>query len=241
MERPLTLLDRLHVAEPCTVPWDGMAGSDKARFCNQCNKHVHDLSAMVRAEAESFCRQNPTACIRFTRNELGKTLTRDSARPGWLRRLAFVVPAWLGLSAGVGCGTRDTCTMGKPPTPLPIVVSENEDDIRSAKDAAKDPSTLIGKPLDEVLRRLGVQITQDTLWSLGGATFEDVSGKTRGFRIRSSAGDLVWVYVPAPDNQYISMDWDKGKKELVTGIAIQRQLFPGWIITGKVDPDLHRT
>lgn len=55
-KRPLSLLDSIHVAEPCPVPWAGMAGDDTSRFCTQCNKHVHDLSAMVRDEAEVFCR-----------------------------------------------------------------------------------------------------------------------------------------------------------------------------------------
>jgi hypothetical protein len=42
------------IKQRCSADWDTMRGDDKRRFCEHCQKHVHNVSAMTRAEREKF-------------------------------------------------------------------------------------------------------------------------------------------------------------------------------------------
>jgi hypothetical protein len=73
-------LDGLTIAVPCTVPWDSMSGDARRRFCSKCRLHVHDVSAMPRADAIAFLASKaPGArtCVRFFRRPDGRVLTDD--------------------------------------------------------------------------------------------------------------------------------------------------------------------
>ena len=48
---PLTVLNAVEISEPCRADWDAMPGNDRKRFCNVCQKHVHNLSALSAPEA----------------------------------------------------------------------------------------------------------------------------------------------------------------------------------------------
>ncbi|KYF84670.1 hypothetical protein BE17_32220 [Sorangium cellulosum] len=54
--RGLPLLDSLRVASPCNASWDEMAGDDRVRFCQRCEKNVYNLSEMPRDQAERLVR-----------------------------------------------------------------------------------------------------------------------------------------------------------------------------------------
>src|SRR4051812_1226688 len=34
------------ISRPCSQDWNAMSGDDQRRFCDQCQLHVHNLSAM---------------------------------------------------------------------------------------------------------------------------------------------------------------------------------------------------
>ena len=93
-KRALPLLEELRVASPCPEKWDDMIGDDRARFCGRCAKDVYDLSAMSRAEAESFLkdREGPV-CITFRRRRDGKIMTRDCPVGARRRRFGIGVVA----------------------------------------------------------------------------------------------------------------------------------------------------
>ena len=107
----LNILDQVQIAEPCPMPWDSMHGDDRRRFCDACGKHVHHLSAMSHADAESLVSGAiDRMCIRVTRNAEGGVRTRDEApRRRWLARIAAAVAASLGLSLA-GCDDGGACT-----------------------------------------------------------------------------------------------------------------------------------
>jgi hypothetical protein len=72
------ILDRVRVASPCTARWEDMTGNDRARFCQHCQKHVFNLSAMTRAEAETLVREKEGKfCGRLHRRRDGRLLTAD--------------------------------------------------------------------------------------------------------------------------------------------------------------------
>lgn len=71
-------LDVITVANPCTVPWDSMAGNQEVRFCKHCRQHVFNLSEMNRADAEALVRRSEGhLCVRFYRRADGTVVTRN--------------------------------------------------------------------------------------------------------------------------------------------------------------------
>src|SRR3954471_22463603 len=116
MERNISLLQRISIPEACPISWDSMRGDRSMRFCDQCGKHVYNLSAMTTIAAEkvvlehgqSFCAQ-----IRRTRN--GRILTRWEPRnrghwPRWACRVAAMFMGALSLLI-VGCHSNGGLVM----------------------------------------------------------------------------------------------------------------------------------
>lgn len=89
------LLERVRIASPCGVSWEGMTGDDRARHCDRCGSTVYDLSALTAPEAEELIGgQDGRLCARLYRRPDGRVLTADcpvgarSARRRRGRRLA---------------------------------------------------------------------------------------------------------------------------------------------------------
>jgi hypothetical protein len=54
------------ITRPCTADWEQMVGDDRKRFCEQCGKHVHNVSAMTRAERAEFAKPvNHHKCVTY--------------------------------------------------------------------------------------------------------------------------------------------------------------------------------
>jgi hypothetical protein len=134
IRRPLDLVE---VQSPCPRDWNQMSGSAQSRFCEHCQKHVHDLSAMTLSEAEALiCREAGELCVRFTRLPNGKVKTLDYCAPsgrkgfGWrfwtavVAIAAAIAACVLGhTSARVGAGTTVVGTM--PLTTPPAATTSN--------------------------------------------------------------------------------------------------------------------
>jgi hypothetical protein len=235
MKRKLSVLDSIEVTNPCPVPWDGMVGSETARFCTQCNRHVHDLSAMIRAEAEAFCRLNPTACVRLFRNEWSEVITTDSPKPGWVRKLAWVVPAWLGLTANVGC-MQVTQGAYCPPK---LTARDSSDAVRLALQTATDFEGQLSQPVEDVLERFGIDC-RESPEGIYHFIFRDSADTIRGLHFKTSARDTVFLYFPAEDEHHSSKEWNQLRKEKVLGIAIRSDSGKTWKIAGLVDQAIHQ-
>lgn len=83
-------LDAVRLAFECPMRWEKLARvasgqhpngrDDERRFCHACNKHVHNLSAMTRAEAEALVRDDATPiCVRVEVDAAGRSIHRPSA------------------------------------------------------------------------------------------------------------------------------------------------------------------
>src|SRR5687767_6584337 len=69
-------LDHVRIAAPCNADWEQMVGTDRVRYCGQCNLNVYNLSSMTERDAESFIVRNEgRLCIRFYRRADGSILT----------------------------------------------------------------------------------------------------------------------------------------------------------------------
>jgi hypothetical protein len=89
-------LDVIQVNNPCPADWNQMAGDNAGRFCEHCQKFVHNLSEMPADEAQRLvCDNAGNLCVRFAREMAsGKVLTLDYApAPRTSRRRAFMVVA----------------------------------------------------------------------------------------------------------------------------------------------------
>ncbi len=78
MTRQNDPLGKLRVATPCHVGWERMAGDERVRFCDQCNLHVYNLSAMTKEQVASLIASTEgRICARLYRRADGTVLTRD--------------------------------------------------------------------------------------------------------------------------------------------------------------------
>ncbi len=78
MRRYTPPLGLIKVAAPCSANWDDMIGTERARFCGQCQLNVYNLSDMTRREAEDLIsRSEGHLCVRFYRRADGTILTNN--------------------------------------------------------------------------------------------------------------------------------------------------------------------
>lgn len=62
----------LTIGKACPMRWQDLHGSSKRRFCEQCQLHVHNLSAMSARERDRFVRESGgRACIAYRLNADG--------------------------------------------------------------------------------------------------------------------------------------------------------------------------
>src|SRR5436309_571232 len=75
----------LRIKTPCPKRWDDMRGDGKRRFCEHCQLHVHNLSAMSAHEREQFeASSGGLLCIAYELRNDGSMVT--PARWPWMRR-----------------------------------------------------------------------------------------------------------------------------------------------------------
>jgi hypothetical protein len=110
-------LEVLRIEQPCPADWSAMAGDDRRRFCRGCEKHVHNLSALSRDEADRLiCESAGSLCLRMERAPDGTVATIDyqgSTRTRPRRGWRF----WtgVGMVGGLVAGLVQACT-GRSPT-----------------------------------------------------------------------------------------------------------------------------
>jgi hypothetical protein len=131
-------VDRIEISSPCSVPWEGMPGDERVRFCGQCRQNVFNIDALSRDEARSLIsRQEGRVCVRMLRRPDGTVVTADcwarlraARRRGivpWMAALILVFFAELvaigsglsGLRRLMGSPVRTACpTLPSVPGPM---------------------------------------------------------------------------------------------------------------------------
>ena len=148
-------LDNLHIAAPCHANWDEMSGDDRARFCKLCTKHVYNLSAMSRAEAEALIvEKEGKLCVRFAKRADG-TIISDNCPVGlrsardrlrWIGAGVAAVFAFAGscAAAALGHGTQASFKawfVEQPAPAQPVVMGEYKMPRPSPATTPKAPTT----------------------------------------------------------------------------------------------------
>jgi hypothetical protein len=120
-----TSLDVIQVARPCPANWDAMQGNASRRFCQHCNKHVHNLSAMTRDEAQDLiCSSVGELCARYARDEAGAVVTLDYRRVP--RHKGWKFWTGVGLLIALAGGITEAVFLKNPfaPPPPPMVMGD---------------------------------------------------------------------------------------------------------------------
>lgn len=122
------VLEHVRIASPCPADWDKMPGTDRARFCTLCSKHVYNLSGMTRTEATRLIRTHEgQICVRLARRPDGTVIT-DDCPVGWaavqrrISRMRRMLAAGLTLAIGIVTG----CSKSAPPTATPEPIPQNQ-------------------------------------------------------------------------------------------------------------------
>jgi hypothetical protein len=82
-------LEQISIPNPCPKRWDAMTGNDAVRFCDHCQKHVHNLSALTADEAQRLiCQSAGALCVGYVPTAAGGVRTLDyratpAPRFGW--------------------------------------------------------------------------------------------------------------------------------------------------------------
>ena len=111
----------IRVAAPCEKAWEQMAGDDKIRFCDHCQKHVHNLSAMNLNEAHRLtCQAAGSVCVLFEKSPDGRVLTLDY-KPAVPRKRWFW-PSTIAASIGAIAAAAGIWIHGQKPAPPPSTI-----------------------------------------------------------------------------------------------------------------------
>lgn len=99
----MSLLDLIRIAEPCSESWAGMTGErdgldDRRRTCAKCDKTVHDLSQLTRAEVEVLVATGRNLCGRYFQRHDGAVVLADCL----VRRKRIATAGALAAAALVG-------------------------------------------------------------------------------------------------------------------------------------------
>jgi len=79
-------LPPLKIATPCPKNWADLRGDSKRRFCDHCQLHVHNLSAMSEGERDAFVSSSGgRCCVAYVQRPDGSMVT--PSRWDSLRRL----------------------------------------------------------------------------------------------------------------------------------------------------------
>jgi len=101
------------VKNPCPKQWAEMQGDARRRFCDACQLHVHNLSAMSESERKAFLGSlKGPACITYEMLPDGRIAGPDAspstaARGGLITRALAVLLALLPPALG-GCASAET-------------------------------------------------------------------------------------------------------------------------------------
>lgn len=134
-------LNRVGIATPCTMSWEGMQGDARVRHCGDCKLNVFNISELSKSQAEDLIARSlkgERVCVRLSRRDDGTIITRDC--PTGVRR---VRRQRLGISAACAAafafllgvfahraGAEESTTMGAPavePARLGEVTVEDAD------------------------------------------------------------------------------------------------------------------
>ena len=143
----MNLLDRLQLSFRCPADWEAMEGDETKRFCSHCQKHVHNLSAMTREEAEAVATRSGEICVRMTRRADGTTVTKGCPKTVAVRTKAVRL-AGAGMAAGgaLVLASCDKPVIGDVKVPDEVGEAEPEEEVELLGDVVVPEEIEVPEP-----------------------------------------------------------------------------------------------
>jgi hypothetical protein len=160
-------VDRIEIASPCTVPWEGMRGDGRVRFCGQCRQNVFNVEALSRAEAQRLIADREgRVCLRLLRRPDGTVVTADcwsrlraARRKGIVPWLATLVLVFFAQLAAIGSGLSGLRRLvGSPPSAARATLPKVAVPMPGAIRTAGLPNFKPNPPLPPPVRHMGEMI-----------------------------------------------------------------------------------
>ena len=162
----------LTVNSPCAASWESMAGNEQVRFCEHCEKSVHNLSAMTRKRALRLVRANDGGlCVRFHTDPNGRTLHEPEGKLHSITRRASSFAAGA-FGAFVALGATALAQSPSPDAGREVVLGR----IAARADAEAARASLTGTVLDPngaLVKGASVMIMNTKTYQILTATTND--------------------------------------------------------------------
>jgi hypothetical protein len=231
-------LDIIEIPEPCPASWEAMEGDQYKRFCSQCSKHVFDLSAHSREEAEQLLQSGAAKiCVSFIRNPDGSVQTDECPRPlrplrnGLKLAASFVAGIFVAACAtvpGFAQGNGDSRRLGGKPVAMPPPPVPQE---RINGDLTPPPYRTSGEPGPVIQNRplLRATVYAEDIQSGQGNLFVDSRSRTiRGLILSQSFQLKRHSKAPQqPLTESASAEWQRWYHN------VGNSLFAAWKRLGK--------
>lgn len=115
------------IEKPCPASWDAMQGDEKKRYCERCQLHVHNLSAMTPSEQrEVLALGTGRKCISYMKRADAQTVDAST----WLRiQSSSWLPRWL---AAIIAVFSSSCTQSYRTTGVPLPLPPSQESSASS-------------------------------------------------------------------------------------------------------------
>lgn len=120
----------IEIPSPCAQAWDEMdaerGANGAARFCNQCQEDVYDISSMTRREAEAFMEAHRwQVCVNYEIDDEGKIIYAPEPPSRWARQLdgALRLAAAAALVVPLSSACDEAPEQVEPTASTPIEIS----------------------------------------------------------------------------------------------------------------------
>ena len=102
------------IKEPCPIRWEEMRGDARRRFCDHCQLHVQNLSAMSPRQVAGVLRRSrkEPVCVTYTKRADGSMVTRaellrERCAMPFRRAFSWLLAAFVPVALGA-CSTMQT-------------------------------------------------------------------------------------------------------------------------------------
>ncbi len=128
------------IEKPCPANWDDIKGDEKKRYCEHCQLHVHNLSAMTPNEQRDILFPGNTRnCISYVARANARAVDSES----WLKiQSASWLPRWL---ATIVAALTSLCIPSCRTTGTPIPPPPSQNASASAKNIKHDERRMWGR------------------------------------------------------------------------------------------------
>jgi hypothetical protein len=89
----------VHIERPCEASFDAMSEVASGRYCDACDKTVHDLARMTEREVRALLARGESLCVRYVTTQSGTVRTAPTSTIPTSRLLAKAKPLVLAATA----------------------------------------------------------------------------------------------------------------------------------------------